>query len=188
MDASGGSALSPGHLTGGISGKFGFIVPWGKKINCGVKDSDGKHLSRKLSALELVGPLFCINAHQAVCAGKPIRIWVDNAGSVRMWRKGYSTRCKLWDTLVKAIGSIAATTGCKVDTQKITCCSNDSSILADKLSKGRFEATKRKLPDSWKISAEKAWIPPSILKWIAVPQDDTNLAEKIMNGIRSRNS
>jgi len=97
-DASGGSALSAGHGTGGIGGKFWFLVPWGKKINCGVKDSDGKHLSRKLSALELVGPLICISADQATCAGRPIRIWVDNAGSVGVWRKGYSTSCKLCDT------------------------------------------------------------------------------------------
>jgi hypothetical protein len=187
-DASGGSALSAGHGTGGIGGKFWFLVPWGKKINCGVKDSDGKHLSRKLSALELVGPLICISADQATCAGRPIRIWVDNAGSVGVWRKGYSTNCKLCDTLVKAIGSIAATTGCRVDIKKVTRCSNDGSILADELSKGRFAAFKRKLPDSWEISPAPAWIPPSILKWIAVPQADRNLAEKIMDDIRSRNN
>ncbi len=96
-------------------------------------------------------------------------------------------QCKLCDTLVKAIGSIAATTGCRVDIRKITRCSNDGSILADELPKGWFAAFKRKLPDSWEISAEPAWIPPSILKWITVPQVDSRLGEKIMNDIRTRN-
>jgi hypothetical protein len=184
-DASGGSALSPGHGTGGIGGKFWFIVPWGHKINSGTKDADGKRLSRKLSALELVGPLICISSDQETCSGKPIRIWVDNSGSIGVWRKGYSIRCRLCDTLVKAIGRIAAATGCRVDIKKVTRCSNDGSILADELSKGRFSAFKRKLPSTWKITPEPAWIPPSILRWIATPRADYSLGEKILTDMRN---
>ncbi len=38
-DASGGSELSPGHGTGGIGGKFWFLVPWGRKINSGARSA-----------------------------------------------------------------------------------------------------------------------------------------------------
>jgi hypothetical protein len=186
-DASGGSGLSPGHGTGGIGGKFWFLVPWGKKINTGVRDKDGKRLSRKLSALELVGPLICISADQYNCSNRPVRIWVDNSGSVAVWRKGYSTRCRLCTTLVTAIGRVAAaTTGCRVTIDKIRRCSNDGSILADELSKGRFAAFKRKLPETWEISPDPAWIPPSILAWIADPKDDNSLGNKILEDINNR--
>jgi len=186
-DASGGSGLSPGHGTGGIGGKFWFLVPWGQKINAGVRAADGKRLSRKLSALELVGPLICISADQNTCYNKPIRIWVDNSGSVAVWRKGYSTRCRLCTTLVSAIGRIAAATGCRVTIDKIKRCSNDGSILADELSKGRFAAFKRKLPNDWEVSLDPAWIPPSILAWIADPVEDHSLGDKILDDIQRHN-
>jgi hypothetical protein len=183
-DASGGSSQSLGHGTGGIGGKFWFLVPWGKKINSGIKDTDGKRLSRKLSALELVGPLICVSADQATCANRPVRIWFDNSGSVAVWRKGYSTRCQLCTTLVNAISRITAANGCRITIDKVRRCSNDGSILADELSKGRFAAFKRKLPDSWEISPQPAWIPPSILAWIANPVEDHSLGDRILDDMR----
>ncbi len=186
-DASGGSGLSPGHGTGGIGRKFWFLVPWGRKINAGVRAADGKRLSRKLSALELVGPLICISADQNTCYNKPIRIWVDNSGSMAVWRKGYSTRCRLCTTLVSAIGRIAAATGCRITIDKIKRCSNDGSILADELSKGWFAAFKRKLPDHWEVSLNPAWIPPSILAWIADPVEDHSLGDRILDDIQRHN-
>jgi hypothetical protein len=182
-DASGGSALSPGHGTGGIGENFWFLVPWGSKINSGTRHSDGRRLSRKMSALELVGPLICVAADQPTCRGLPMRIWVDNAGSVAIWRKGYSTRCGLCTILVKAISRVAAHYGSSVNIEKITRCSNTGAELADELSKGRFEAFKRKLPDSWTLPLDPAWIPPSILLWIANPSVDHNLGDKILHDI-----
>jgi hypothetical protein len=182
-DASGGSALSAGHGTGGIRDDFWFMVPWSPKINSGAKHSDGRRLCRKLSALELVGPLICISSDLEHCRGKPVRFWVDNSGSVAIWRKGYSTRCQLCTILVKAIGRIAAKAGCTVTIDKITRVSNDGAILADELSKGRFTTFKSKLPDGWTIRQEPAWIPPSILAWIALPTADHNLGDKIISDI-----
>jgi hypothetical protein len=103
-----------------------------------------------------------------------------------VWRKGYSTRCRLCTTLVTAIGRVAAATGCRVTIDKIRRCSNDGSILADELSKGRFAAFKRKLPETWEISPDPAWIPPSILAWIADPKDDNSLGNKILEDINNR--
>jgi hypothetical protein len=151
-DASGGSELSPGHGTGGIGGKFWFLVPWGRKINSGARSADGRRLCRKLSALELVGPLICVAADLANCRGRPLRVWVDNAGSIGIWRKGYSTRCGLCTTIANAINRVATANGCTMAIEKITRCSNTGSILADELSKGRFAAFQRKLPRDWPIN------------------------------------
>jgi hypothetical protein len=184
-DASGGSALSLGHGTGGIGGRFWFMVPWGHRINSGAKHTDGRRLCRKMSALELVGPLICVSADQDNCRGKPVRMWVDNAGSVAIWRKGYSTKCGLCTTLVKAINTVSTAAGCPVTIEKITRCSDTGSELADELSKGRFLAFKRKLPTDWIINAEPAWIPRSILAWIARPGVDLDLGDKILRDIDS---
>jgi hypothetical protein len=97
---------------GAVSQGWCAYVPWARKINCGVKAADGIKLSRKLSALELVELLICVAAGAGWCRNQPVRVWVDNAGSVMIWKKGYSTRCKLCTTLVKAIGTVAAGIGC----------------------------------------------------------------------------
>jgi hypothetical protein len=81
-DAAGGSLSSAGAGTGGLGGPFG-----SRRINCGMKGKDKKRLCRKLSALELVGPLICISAGRRYCKLKPVQIWVDNAGSVGIWKK-----------------------------------------------------------------------------------------------------
>ena len=70
------------------------------------------------------------------CRRRPVRIWVDNAGSVRIWNKGYSSYCRLCTTLVKAISVVAAGLGCRVEIVKITRCSSGGAVMADKLSKG----------------------------------------------------
>jgi hypothetical protein len=185
-DASGGSALSSGHGTGGIGGGFWFMVPWGQRINSGAKHTDGRRLCRKMSALELVGPLICVSADQENCRGKPVQIWVDNAGSVAIWRKGYSTKCGLCTTLVRAINVVSTAAGCPVTIEKITRCSDTGSELADELSKGRFLAFKRKLPTNWIINAEPAWILRSILAWIARPGVDLDLGDNILRDIDRR--
>ena len=84
---------------------------------------------------------------------------------------------------MKAIGRIAAKASCTVTIDKITRVSNDGAILADELSKGRFTTFKSKLPEGWTIRQEPAWIPPSILAWIALPAADHNLGDKIISDI-----
>jgi hypothetical protein len=106
---------------------------------------------------------------------------------VGIWRKGYSTKCGLCTTLVKAISVVSSAAECLVTIDKITRCSDTGSELADELSKGRFQAFKRKLPPSWPINTEPAWIPRSILAWIAQPSVDTNLGEKILRDIHNKN-
>jgi len=185
-DAAGGSLLSIGQGTGGVGPDFWFCVPWGRKINSGVRALDGKKLSKKLSALELVGPLIVVAASYRQSRGRPIIIWVDNAGSVAIWRKGYSSSCSLCTTLVTAIGRLAAALGITVFIQKVTRCSNAGSILADELSKGRNQRFWDKLPPSWPLPSDPTWVPANILKWIADPVIDPCLGDRILAEIRVR--
>jgi hypothetical protein len=179
-DASGGSDTSKGHGTGGIGGPFWFFVPWGDRINSGMRAADGKRIGRKLSALELIGPLICVSAGRRFCRRAPIRVWVDNSGSVGIWKKGYSTNCHLCTTIVNAIARVAAALGCRVAIDKITRCSNTGAILADELSKGKFQRFFDKLPHEWTLDPEPAWIPPSILKWVDYPAVNPDLGDQIL--------
>jgi hypothetical protein len=72
--------------------------------------------------------------------------------------------------------------------EKITRCSNTGSILADELSKGRFEAFRRKLPGDWPINQSPAWIPPSILCWIACPEVDLDLGDRILRDTQTHDT
>jgi hypothetical protein len=172
-DAAGGTLDSVGHGCGGVQTGFWFFLPWPRKINCGVKFSDGKKLSRKLSALELVGPLVCLSADFARCRNTAVRAWVDNAGSVTIWQKGYSTRCDLCNTLVKAIAAV----------EKITRCSSPGAVLADALSKASFEPL-WSAGDEWQLPLDPAPIPPPILSWLAAPCLDDDLGSKILCCLR----
>ena len=129
-------------------------------INRGPLAADGKRLSRKMSALGLVGPLICLAAAPDLCRGVPLRIWVDNAGSVRVWQKGYSTRCALCNTLFKALATVAAALGSRVDIQKIRRCSTPGAVLADALSKGALATVRRFSTEfDWPLVASTAAVP-----------------------------
>jgi hypothetical protein len=183
-DAAGGSSFSIGHGTGGVGPNMFFMVPWGRKINTGIRAADGKRLSQKMSALELVGPLICVSSGHALCRGKHIRIWVDNSGSVAIWKKGYSSSCSLSTTLVAAIGRVAAALGCTVHIEKITRRSDTGAMLSDDLSKGRFDRFTAQLPAEHNL--KPAWIPPAILAWISNPVCSHELGERILDDIRKR--
>jgi hypothetical protein len=185
-DAAGGSLSSLGHGSGGHSGPWWFYVPWGHRINCGMRGHDGKRFSRKLSALELVGPLICVAAASHLCRLRPVRVWVDNAGSVGIWRKGYSTTCQLCTTLVNAIARVAAAIGCTLTIDKITRCSDTGAVLADLLSKGQFPAFYSTWPTDKPRATEPAWIPPAILAWLDHPAVDSLLGDRILKQIADK--
>ena len=181
-DSAGGSTLSVGHGAGAVTTEWWAYIPWSKSINLGKTCSNGRSLARVMSALELVGPLLALASGYSWCRNMPVRIHVDNAGSVFIWKKGYSTRCDLSTTLVKAIAFVAAGIGCRVDLVKITRCSTPLADMADALSKGafsRFWAITRSTPHV-KMNLEPAWVPPALLKWISAPCYDEDLGHKIL--------
>ena len=67
-----------------------------------------------------------------------VKIWVDNAKSVFIWKKDYSSSCLLSSTLVKALSTLAADLGCQVGLEKITWFSTPLVDMADALSECSF--------------------------------------------------
>lgn len=180
-DAAGGSAVGAGKGAGVVMGDWWAYVNWGWKINSGARAEDGRKISRKMSALELVGPLVGLAAGYEWCRSREIQVWVDNIGSVRIWKKGYSTNCQLCTTLVKAIATVAAGLGCKVHVDKVTRCSNTGSVLADALSKADFLKFRQVARDvGWSLGLEPAWVPVAVLKWIEDPKVDDDFGDSIL--------
>ena len=190
-DASGGgfdtNGLRSGRGVGAVAPGWWAYVPWSSTICRGPLCADGRRLNRKMSALELVGPLLVISSGFALCKGKPVKIWVDNAGSVGIWRKGYSTTCALSTTLVKAIASVAAGLGCWLEIIKITRCSNAGADMADALSKADFRRF-------WSLNdaagffcgVEPAWVPVNLLAWLDAPCPDEGLGQRILGELALR--
>ena len=186
-DAAGGSPNKCGLGVGAISNNWWAFIPWSRAINFGRASSSNRKLSQAMSALELVGPLLVLSSGYSFCKNKPINIWVDNAASVYIWKKGYSNSCALSTTLVIAISKVATGLGCSVDLSKITRCSTTFATLADHLSKASFS-------QFWSLAKEHhlnlplapAWVPPSLLKWIENPVEDDTLGDKILSDLSKR--
>ena len=182
-DAAGGSATTVGLGCGGVSRDWWFYVPWGRKINAGVS-FEGRRLSSKLSALELVGPLICLAAAPDMVRGRPVRIWVDNIGSVKIWQKGYSGSCALCTSLVSAMALVAAALGTTVVVEKVARCSVPPAVMADALSKGAFGACRAVAREAgWPLRLEPARVPAAILRWVADPSA-RDLGEDILLEMR----
>jgi hypothetical protein len=184
-DAAGGTLEGIGRGVGAVSQDWWAYVPWPRKINCGVKAEDGKKLSRKLSALELVGPLLCVASGHQFCRDRVVRVWVDNIGAVKIWAKGYSLSCVLCMTIVKAIGTVAAGIGCQLHVEKITRCSTVGADMADALSKADFKRFRGAgVAAQWPLAVAPAWVPPHLLAWLADPRADSELGTRILDDIK----
>jgi len=183
-DAAGGSTEGIGRGCGIVAGLRWLYLEWPRKINCGVKAADGKKLGRKLSALELIGPLAAITAGHDWAARSYVRIWVDNAGSVQIWKKGYSIHCGIANTVVKAIATVAAGIGCRVTIEKIRRCSHPAAKMADALSKAEFKSF-WEIADTapWELYEQPMSVPASLLAWIANPVEDDDLGERLLKEI-----
>jgi hypothetical protein len=176
-----------GRGVGAVSQGWWAYIPWPRKINCGVKAADGKKLSRKLSALELVGPLLCVTSGHEWCRGRVVRVWVDNIGAFKIWSKGYSLSCELCTTIVKAAGTVAAGIGCQLHVEKITRCSTAGAVMADALSKadfGRFRLTGA--ANSRPLASGPAWVSPQLLAWLVDPRGDPELGARILQDVATR--
>ncbi len=131
-----------------------------------------------------MGPLVAVSAAGQLGPGYPMRVWVDNIGSVLIWKKGYSNSCALCNTIVKAMATIAAALGTRLTVEKTRRCSSKPAILAEALSKANFRAfwTKR----SQDSNTEPYRVPPSILAWVANPKPDDELGTKVLRDLGLR--
>ena len=180
-DAAGGTSLSLGSGCGALVGNWWSYIAWSDFINGDGEAEGGKRVGRKLSALELVGPLLIVSGGHEMVRGQPLKVFVDNAGSVEIWKKGYSTSCELSSTLVKAIHQVSTAIECRVDIVKITRCSNPQAVMADALSKAEFalfEATSVK--EGIVMQENMGWVPQALLDWIDSPRKDIFLGDKIL--------
>ena len=141
-------------------------------------------MSRKLSPLELVGPLAVVCGGYTMLRGQPLKIYVDNAGSVEIWKKGYSTSCALSTTLVLALHTVATGLGCQVDLIKITRCSTAWAEMPDALSKAHFrrfwDLARRECLD---LPPDPARVPTELLRWLQSPRPDWDLGSRLLRGL-----
>jgi len=180
-DAAGGTLDSLGRGTGGVLGSWWFYYPWSKTVASGGWKLEGKKVARKLSALELMGPLIVVTAGAGMLRGLPLTIWVDNAGSVAIWEKGYSTSCALSSCIVTTMSAVAAALNIRVNIRKITRCSGTGASMADALSKAEFARFRGLGQDSsWELNTEPAVIPKTLLRWLEKPTVDFDLARYIL--------
>jgi len=184
-DAAGGSPEGF-RGSGGVVGGWWFFVPWSRAINLGDRAADGKKLAKKLSALELVGPLAVVAAAPSLCRGQPVRVWVDNAGSVRIWEKGYSSRCRLCTTIVKAAATIAAALDCRLEVHKIRRCSTPGAVMADALSQGDFRRFRAAAAAAgMEMDPVPGTVPRALLRWLVRPVADDDLGQRILVEMRA---
>ena len=180
-DAAGGSNKSQLHGVGAVSATWWTYLAWGNAINNGRQTTDGKKLDRVMSALELVGPLLALCAASRFCRNGTVRFWVDNAGSVFIYNKGYSTSCPLSSALVCAISAVAAGLGCRLEIVKITRCSTPLADMADALSKAAFKRfwglAHQNTPD---LAVVPLPVPKALRDWVENPTPDFGLGEKIL--------
>ena len=148
-DAAGGSTESRGRGVGmTIFPNIWTYVPWGRRINEGWRAYDGKNLSHKLSAWELLGPLLTLVCGGNQLTGKQVEVFVDNVGSVTMWAKGWSTVCDLCNTILVVMHQISTALACELYVTNIGRCSSREANAADALSKCDMSRFLENMPEA----------------------------------------
>ena len=109
---------------------------------------------------------------------------VDNAGSLAIWRKGYSTSCALSSVLVRALYEVSCALNCRVDIAKVQRCSDNGSIMADALSKAEFLKFQEVATSTGIIMTERGFpVPEALLQWVNNPENNWQLGRQIIDSI-----
>ena len=183
-DAAGGTWRSRGHGVGAVGPGWWTYMAWSRAINCGRVTGNGRHLDRLMSALELLGPLLAICAAAKVCRGRPVRVWVDNSGSVYIWKKGYSSVCPIASTVVKATAAVAAALGCRLEVEEITRCSTPEADMADALSKAAFFRFRKIAAESGvEVPLLPLPVPLALVAWLKDCLPDDDLGDKLVKSL-----
>ena len=176
-DAAGGSTKNWGYGSGAVLGDWWAYLPWGEVINSDQLYCDGKRMSCKMLAWELVGPLMVLTAGMELVKNKGLIVMVDNSGSVAIYKKGWCTSCMLCTTLALAISEVAVSINCKLEIRKVTRCSTVGAEAADAVSKGDFLRFRRLKPQS-KMNPGK--VPRALVDWVNNPREDKGLGARIL--------
>ena len=182
-DAAGGSTVAKGLGVGAVGLGWWAVLPWTRAINAGRPTGDGRRLDRLLSAWELLGPLLALCAVPDLCRGRPVRVWVDNIGSIFIWKKGYSSSCRYATTVVKAIASVAAGLGCQLFIEKITRCSTPMAYMADALSKSDYSRfwTTAYQQGGLGLPLDPKPLPRALVSWVDNPTVDDDLGLRLLH-------
>ena len=108
---------------------------------------------------------------------------MDNAESVVMWRKSWSTVCDLCNTLLVAIHQLSRALACEMFVSDIGRCSNRETIAADALSKCDMSRFLENMPEA---NVQPEEIPGSLLRWIENPVLDKRLGQRIIEELSSK--
>ena len=176
-DAAGGSYDKVGHGVGGVLGLTWFYLPWPQWLNKNKSNTKGVKFSRKLTCLELLGPLVLVAANPDTVRNKQLVVHVDNQGSCDIYRKGFSTSCLYSYAVAKAIWEVSQVLNCRVHLQKIRRCSDPGSVAADALSKADFKTF---YGYKTGMRVDPAKVPTSILKWLEDPSESLEFGQKIV--------
>ena len=176
-DAAGGSVQKVGHGVGGILDDIWFYIPWPQWLNAGKGNADGVKFDRKLSVLEMLGPLGTLVSAPNRLRNKHVEAFVDNQGAVSIYNKGYTTSCVYCYTVAMAIHEVSEALNCNLVMTKVGRCSSKETVIADCLSKADFKKFYELMPER---KPSPARIPAALLRWINNPVEDTKLGHKIL--------
>ena len=176
-DAAGGSFSEKWHGLGAVGPGCWAYVPWPRSYHDGKRSVEGRQLGRKLTYLELLGPLLVLASAPDLCLRQDIRVWVDNAGAVQIFKKGYSVTCSLSTCVARAIHVLATGLACRVFVEKITRCSTPLAEAADALSKADFQ---RFLAYWSGPFPEASRVPRALLSWLHDPDPLAPLGDLIL--------
>ena len=146
-DAAGGTTEKVGRGIGGFLPPSAWVyMPWTAWLNKNSPNSEGVRFARKLSCLELVAVLALVSLCSPKIANREVEVFVDNSGSVDIYKKGGSTACLYSYTVAKAISDISRGINARICLSKVTRCSDKGSWAADALSKAEFKLFKELVP------------------------------------------
>ena len=180
-DAAGGSLGEHWHGLGAVGPNCWAFMPWPRSFHDGKRSADGRRLGRKLTFLEILGPLLVLATAPRLCKGRDIRVWIDNSGAVQIFKKGYSSTCSYSTCVAQAIHVLACGLACRVYVEKVTRCSTPEAEAADALSKADF----RRFLACWSGPLPDAGcVPQSLLAWLQDTDTTAPLGEAILQELR----
>ena len=108
---------------------------------------------------------------------KALEVYIDNQGTVDIFKKGYSCQDQYSYTLVKALFDVCQGLNAQVTITKIRRCSTDMAIVADHLSKANIREARRIVPTMTSAPEET---PRTLIRWIRDPEPDLSLGKLIL--------
>ena len=127
----------------------------------------------------------CVCCDIKASANKTILFRIDNSGSCRVLRKGYSTKDQFSSTIARAIYFVASAVNCRVFARHVRRRSTKGAEMADDISKGLYYRPvmdligEQAVLDGFKFPR----LPKSLISWIQHPEIDDNLDVKILSEI-----